>query len=118
MKALPAPGRDAYTVKPFAAPQTASEQSLLAVWQDLLKLDRISIDDNFFDIGGHSLLATRLQNRVRAELGSDLPLRTVFETPTVRQLAARLEGQLAPLDDAAPGPWLQRSLPTIVTTGD
>ena len=90
--ALPAPDRDAYTGKLFAAPTTAREAALLAVWQDLLGLDRISIDDHFFEIGGHSLLATRLQNRIRAELGADLPLRAIFETPSVRQLAARLDG--------------------------
>lgn len=91
LKALPAPDRDAYTITPFALPGSEREYALLAVWQDLLKLDRISIDDNFFELGGHSLLATRLQNRIRAEFGDELSLRAVFEAPSVRQLAALLD---------------------------
>jgi amino acid adenylation domain-containing protein len=96
MKALPVPDRDAYTGKAFAVPGTAREAALLAVWQDLLGLERISIDDHFFEIGGQSLLATRLQNRIRAELGADMPLRAIFETPTVRQLAAWLDSAATP----------------------
>lgn len=100
LKALPAPGRDAYTANVFATPETALEETLLEIWRHLLKIERVSIDDNFFEIGGHSLLATRLQTRIRAQLGSELPVRAVFEAPTIRQLAARLDALPAANGDA------------------
>ncbi|HET6805633.1 MAG TPA: amino acid adenylation domain-containing protein [Frateuria sp.] len=111
LKALPAPDREAYTANAFAAPQTVLEATLLEIWQQLLKLERISIDDNFFEIGGHSLLATRLQTRIRARLGSELPVRAVFEAPTIRQLAARLDALPAANGDARGGSG--RPLPPI-----
>ncbi|MGD8574944.1 MAG: amino acid adenylation domain-containing protein, partial [Gammaproteobacteria bacterium] len=98
LRNLPAPGRDAYTQQAFAEPTTELEKALLAIWCDLLKLDRISIDDGFFQLGGHSLLVTRLQNRIRADLGIDVALRTLFEAQTIRTLAGRLEA----LRDARP----------------
>jgi amino acid adenylation domain-containing protein len=115
LKALPAPDRSAYTIDAFATPTSTREEALLAVWQDLLKMDRISIDDNFFEIGGHSLLATRLQNRIRAELEAELPLRTIFEAPTVRQLAACVDALHAPVGAALRS--RPRSLPPIAAMG-
>jgi arthrofactin-type cyclic lipopeptide synthetase C len=113
LKALPVPDRDAYTTRAFAMPVSGSEKVLLAIWQNLLQMDRISVEDNFFDIGGHSLLATRLQNRIRSETGSELPLRAMFENPTIRQLAARLDAQAAQAQGAAPLP-AHHVLPPIV----
>lgn len=108
-KALPVPDRHAYTQQAFAEPSTSTERELLSIWRDLLKLERISVDDNFFDLGGHSLLATRLHNRIRASLQADIPLRTMFEAQTIRQLAARLNAMnasRAPREqDAAPPAW-------------
>ncbi|GAB3038463.1 hypothetical protein GCM10027285_23040 [Oleiagrimonas citrea] len=117
LKALPVPDRNAYTARPFAEATSTTEFSVLAVWRDLLRLDRISIDDNFFDIGGNSLLATRLQNRLRAELGGNLSLREVFEAPTVRQLAQRLNVSPTHDDDAAAPPAPHSVLPPIATYG-
>ncbi|MFT4174750.1 MAG: amino acid adenylation domain-containing protein, partial [Rhodocyclaceae bacterium] len=87
-RALPAPdyadGRTAYV-----APDNEAEQAIAALWGQLLKIERVGADDNFFDLGGHSLLATQAMSRLRQALGVDLPLRALFEGPTVRQLARR-----------------------------
>jgi acyl carrier protein len=56
-----------------------------------LHLDRISTHDNFFEIGGHSLIATQIVSRVRHQFEIELPLRTIFEAPTIAQMAARVE---------------------------
>ena len=71
----------------FVAPRSEIEDRLAGIWQDLLRLDRVGVHDNFFDIGGHSLLATRLVSRVREQLAIELPLQRVFELPTIAQLA-------------------------------
>ncbi|MEU4746644.1 phosphopantetheine-binding protein, partial [Actinosynnema sp. NPDC023658] len=72
------------------APRTEVEVAVAAIWCELLRVDRVGLHSNFFALGGHSLLATQVVTRLRAELHCDLPVRQLFETPTVAELAAVL----------------------------
>jgi acyl carrier protein len=75
----------------FVAPRTPGEQSVAKTWAEVLKLEKVGIHDNFFDLGGHSLLATQVVSRLRDAFRVDLPLRSLFESPTVAALAERIE---------------------------
>ncbi len=86
-RALPAPP----TSGDFVAPSTPLEQQLAAVWANVLGLERVGATDNFFDLGGHSLLGLRLVNQLREVLHREVPLRLIFEAPTVSAMARLLE---------------------------
>ena len=77
--------------QPCVAPRTPVEELLASIWSEVLKLDKVGIHDNFFHLGGHSLLAIQVIARMRNDFRMDLPVRTLFEAPTIAQLAARLE---------------------------
>jgi hypothetical protein len=87
-KALPRPGRDDLAGHtPWTAPESDLERRIAAVWAGVLGIEAPGVHDNFFDIGGNSLLLARLHSRLRAELGTELPIRKLFEYPTVHTLA-------------------------------
>ena len=95
-KALPAPSatdRLATAAGEFVAPRTPDEGTLAAIWATVLGLEvgAVGVHDDFFDLGGHSLLATQVASRVRDAFGVEVPLRGLFESPTVAGLAALLE---------------------------
>ncbi|MBO2450704.1 amino acid adenylation domain-containing protein [Actinomadura barringtoniae] len=110
--ALPAPEADVSG----RAPRDARETALCAIFAELLGLERVGIDDDFFALGGHSLLATRVAARVRAVLGESLTIADVFEAPTVAALAPRLGAATGPRvhdvtrPDVVPASAAQRGL--------
>ncbi|MGU3780609.1 amino acid adenylation domain-containing protein [Burkholderia metallica] len=89
------PNREA---APHVAPRTDTERMACDIWQSVLDVECVGIDDNFFALGGHSLLATQVASRLRDAFQIEFPLRTLFEAPTVRALARRIElaGQAEP----------------------
>ncbi len=88
---LPAPDRARRaSTSEFLAPRTPVEEVLTGIWADVLDLETVGINDNFFELGGHSILVTQLVSRVRDALPVDLPLRTIFDHPSVASLAATL----------------------------
>ncbi|HWH01686.1 MAG TPA: amino acid adenylation domain-containing protein, partial [Pilimelia sp.] len=105
--ALPAPRATATPSEGHRRPRTPREDILCALYADLLGRDAVGIDDDFFDHGGHSLLATSLVTRARSALGVDLPVRAVFEAPTVAGLAARIEAAERAGDPAGHRPPLR-----------
>ncbi len=86
-KALILPSSFAVEQNTYVAPATELQQQLCDIWQTLLHVEQIGIHDNFFNLGGHSLLAQRLVGQIRQQLGLELPLKALFEQPTVAQLA-------------------------------
>jgi amino acid adenylation domain-containing protein len=92
---LPAPdGSRPALERTYAAPETPVEQSLTSIWSEILGVERIGLDDDFFDLGGHSLLAVKMLSRVQASFDIDLFLHSVFEHSTVRELAAIIAAEL------------------------
>ncbi|QEI42139.1 Linear gramicidin synthase subunit D [Dolichospermum sp. UHCC 0315A] len=93
-RALPQPELRPELEPTFVAPRTPIEEILANIWGCVLGIEQVGIDDNFFELGGHSLLATQVISRVRNTLAVELPLRSLFETPTVASLAQQVENSL------------------------
>ncbi|HEX7333145.1 MAG TPA: amino acid adenylation domain-containing protein [Pyrinomonadaceae bacterium] len=90
-KALPAPERSRSDLaEAYVEPRTALERVLAGIWSQVLGVERVGIEDNFFELGGHSLLVTQLLSRVHEACQVKLPMRYIFEAPTVAGLAARM----------------------------
>src|SRR5262249_3241287 len=110
-------------------PRTKYEEVLAGIWSDVLKLKQVGINDNFFELGGHSLIATQVISRIREAFDVEIPLRSLFESPTVTGLAKTVEWARAtagrseelpilpvgrdgdlPLSFAQQGLWLRQQL--------
>ena len=90
-RALPAPDLNRPGVEEaFVAPRNSVEETLARIWADVLGLERVGIDDNLFALGSHSLIATQAISRIRTAFRVELPLRAVFENPTVAGLARQI----------------------------
>ncbi|MFL5383052.1 MAG: amino acid adenylation domain-containing protein [Longimicrobiaceae bacterium] len=103
--ALPDPG--APRAEEYVAPRTRTEEALAEIWAEVLKVERAGATGHFFVLGGHSLLATQVVSRARAAFGVQLPLRALFEHPTLEGLAAAVDDLLAAGEggtEAAPAP--------------
>ncbi|QCW28595.1 hypothetical protein FE772_03455 [Lysobacter enzymogenes] len=102
--ALPAPDSGADSER-YVAPRNDDEARLAEIWAQTLGIERVGIDDDFFDLGGHSLLATQLLSRINQAFACDARLRTVFEAPTVAGFGQWLQAQYAQMlhDDGLAG---------------
>jgi acyl carrier protein len=90
--ALPDPDGHAHAAaEEYVEPSTDTERDLAAVWREVLGVERVGAGHSFFSLGGHSLMAMRMTTAVLARLDVELPLRAVFETPRLRDLAARID---------------------------
>ncbi|MFH8972853.1 amino acid adenylation domain-containing protein [Streptomyces sp. NPDC017890] len=105
-KALPTPDPTT-TTDDLRPPRDAREQALCEIFAQVLGLPAVGIDDDFFDLGGHSLLATKVASRIRARLGLEVAIRTLFQASTVAELAARLDA----------GEGASGTRPTLVASG-
>jgi len=104
-RALPVPDAAGGDADTFVAPRTPGEARLAAVFAEVLGVERVGVHDDFFVLGGHSLLAMRVVTRLREALGVDVPVRALFEAPTVAELAPRVDA-LGRAGAAAAGPPL------------
>ncbi len=121
-RALPAPANTSVMADAFVAPRSPLEEVLAEIWAEVLRLEKVGIDDDFFALGGHSLLAFQVVSRIQRKLGLAPPVHWIFERPTVRGLAERTgtalselpalrptglrEGEPVPASFAQEGLWL------------
>jgi aryl carrier-like protein len=91
-KALPAPEGEAYGTRSYEAPEGEIEQAIAGLWMELLKVEKVGRQDNFFALGGHSLLAIKVIERMRS-VGLQVDVRSLFAAPTLAGLAAAVRGE-------------------------
>ena len=103
-KALPAPESQGATTE-YVSPRDETEEQLAAMWSELLGVDKIGIHDDFFSLGGHSLIAMQVVSKVMQSMGVQLPLESLFESPTIEGLAQSVKQSG---DNAAVTPDIQR----------
>ncbi len=113
-QALPAPDRLRQSGEVHRPPSTPLEETVAAVWRELLGLDRIGVSEDFFELGGHSLLATRLASRLRDRLDVELSAQVVFHSPTIAGLAVELDRLVAARAQAAADGTLAPRAPALV----
>src|SRR6185436_5984380 len=92
-RALPEPAETRPENVAHAEPQSALERAIAEVYRDLLRVSRIGLHDNFFDLGGHSLLIVRAHQKLKEALGKEIPVLDLFRFPTVAALARHLGGE-------------------------
>ncbi|WP_414561757.1 MULTISPECIES: non-ribosomal peptide synthetase [unclassified Anabaena] len=97
--ALPAPDTLRQVSHSYLPPRDAIELQLVNIWEDILNVRPVGVQDNFFNLGGHSLMAVRLMAQIQQQLGKNLPLATLFQHPTIAQIADVVR------QDAAVSPW-------------
>jgi hypothetical protein len=109
-RALPPPDQpQANNGRAFVEPRTPIEAEIAGLWRGILHIENVGIHDNFFELGGHSLLLTQLASRIRRLFGVDLPLRVLFDTPTISEMReAILARQVRQVDATKVGDMLER----------
>ncbi|MEM0939406.1 MAG: amino acid adenylation domain-containing protein [Bacteroidota bacterium] len=100
-KALPEPDSSALSSKEYAGPRTETEEQLVAIWQELLGVEKVGVYDNFFELGGHSLLATRLVATIVKELKVDIMIQDVFNFITIDEMSAYLKYKKAKEEESS-----------------
>ncbi|MCV9927837.1 amino acid adenylation domain-containing protein [Flavobacterium sp. LS1R49] len=90
-KALPEISEQDIIRKEYVAPRNETEEKLAEIWQEMLKVDKIGVTDNFFNLGGHSLLVVRIINQIKKDLGLNISVKTFFENPTIDALSEQLK---------------------------
>ncbi len=101
-KALPVPEQGRSATSEFTEPGSPVEEELAGIWREVLGIERIGTKDNFFELGGHSLLAIQVISRVREKLQIELPLSSLFDAPTIEQLARVVESGESELEQRLP----------------
>ncbi len=91
IKALPVPTQDAYNRQEYVAPQSETEKKLVEIWETVLGIDKIGIQDDFFELGGHSLNAIKIILLIKKELDFKVNMRNIFDSTTIVDLALDID---------------------------